>query len=301
MPRSKTPSNSRPKVLVKKKVKVATQKDIVSLQRKIATINNKAKGSIQRNLQTIDEFVTPTSGYPVLFDISNMVYGQQYGCPIYQEQLLGQVQPVARFMAYDPGGDSQTQFWTPNNTDVCNDTHSGRYYPKSASMRFQFSGNPSLDDCRIKIQIFKMKRGAVRPRTGMTPETTNQSLALPSAINGLAGMCTDNFLNPTFFKKLYEKNLYLNSAGDLPETTTQTNTTGNSKFCTINWKFPRNFRMNQTTTGQNYSAENVPYTQPFWCLVSTNDQLATLSDAVNMKLTRMVEWRDEIGSASLTQ
>lgn len=271
----------------------ATRNQVKTLASKVRRLDLAVKGSVQRNLQETSASVTPTEAYPVIFDMTDFCYGVTHGASIYQKSTVtGVVHPVANFNAFDPGDNQGEKFWANNNADLCNDPLSGKYFARFAKMRFKIVGNPSLDDCRIKISIFRMKRGAIRPTTSL-----DSVLALPDSLDGLRYMVTNNMFNPTYFNVLYEKEVYINSAGDLPETTTQTNTTGNSRIINVNWKF-NNMRINQIQTGQSYAPMNRTYTDPIWCMISTNDATA-LGDAVNVSISRHVEWRDEFGAANL--
>jgi hypothetical protein len=280
---------------IQAKARANKQQTVKKLASKVRRLDLAVKGSVQRNLQETSAIVTPTSAYPLLFDMTDFCYGVTHGAKIYQKNAVtGNVEGAAQFNAFDAGDVPAEKFWNANNLDVCNDPTSGKYFARFAKMRFIISGAPSLDDTRVKISIFKMKRGTIRPQGA----DTENVLALPDSLDGLRYMVNTNMFNPTYFNVLYEKEIYLNSAGDSPELTTQTNTTGNSRFINLKWNF-NNLKINQVTTGQDYAPKNRTYTDPIWCLISTND-LSAAGDAVHVKIRRHVEWRDEFGAANLS-
>lgn len=272
----------------------ARSNQVKTLASKVRRLDLAVKGSVQRNMQETSATVTPTAGYPLLFDITDFCYGASHGAKIYQKNsITSNIEGAAQFNAAEMGDVAAEKFWENNNLDVCNDPLSGKYFAQYAHMRFLISGNPSLDDTRVKISIFKMKRGSIRPQGA----DESHVLALPDSIDGLRYMVDTNFFNPTYFKVLYEKEVYIDSAGDVPETTTQVNTTGNSRHFELKWQF-KNLKINQVKTGQDYAPKNRTYTDPIWCLISTND-FSSVTDAVNVKIRRVVQWRDEFGAANL--
>lgn len=279
---------------IQAKARANRQTQVKTLASKVRRLDLAVKGSVQRNLQETSATITPTAAFPLLFDMTDFCYGHAHGAKIYQKNsVTGNIEGAANFNAAEVGDVPGEQFWLNNNLDVCNDPLSGKYFARFAKLRFLINGSPSLDDTRVKITIFKMKRGTIRPQGA----DESQVLALPDSLDGLRYMVNTNMFNPTYFNVLYEKEVYLNSAGQVPETTTQTNTTGNSRYINLKWNF-NNLKINQVKTGQDYAPKNRTYTDPIWCLISTNDA-TSLTDAVHIKIRRHVEWRDEFGAANL--
>lgn len=266
--------------------KVNNLSKAVSLNRKLAY------GHIQRNLQISSATLVPTASYPVCFQASNFSQGGTLA-PFYQITSTGSIGQPAHFSSYDIVNNG---FWAQNNTDI---PDTGQYRALYANYRFKIEGNSSLDATRIRIDFIQPRASSLRNAT-----SSSQALVLPQALSALGGLCIYNMLNPTYFKRIATKTVMIDSNTNLlgagtgvSETTGHNSTTPNVKYCNFMLKINKN--MYQATSGTNYTYQNNAFANNIWCVISTDDEESTVSDAVNVKVTRQVVWRDTKGSSSL--
>jgi len=297
---------------------------IRALANKVAWNSQKLHGALQTNLQTVSWADTGDdirSQYPLLMDLTNFTSDNTTGnipdayCAAIRKMYstgpgyaVGQVGHWAR--KDFKGLTSATQYCAFNkgNADV---PDTGKYFAVSSSYRFKFKCRGT---CRLRIQIFTVRTGAI------TPYSTFQQLQLPTSLDGLGQMCDGNFLHRKYFKvykdiskvidplndqtsgnfvielgfhhnKLIIQELTnpavapTNPQGTLaPGTPTQGDGTGIYNVVNGNWFEPVNL-----TQGT-----------PLWCLISSDNPGApTNTQDVNKlsldQATRVVKWRDHVG------
>lgn len=121
----------------------------------------------------------------------------------------------------------------------------------------------------------------------------------------------DNRISPLAFKKYMSKTIYMNSApaggsGVHP-------TTANSmefsfklkpnKVCVQNLTTPVS-RIGDIIVGEpdlgDWGPNNVPFTQPLWCVISSNNINNLVPNKVTIKISRRIVWKDKFGSALIT-
>jgi len=317
--RNRKYSNSRSRGINKKKVAVPKTKKrakdytasnaraINSLSRSIAKLKMSQYGRIQQNLQTANGPITPTANYPVLFDATDFSCFRSgppaaQGCQMWQYNALGQLTTTGGFNIQDNLGNP---YWENQNNDIVD---GGCFFPTYVKYFIDVQGLPSLDNTRVRFDFFSVKSSSQIQST-----TSANLVTLPTGLQHLDNMATPhlNRINPIFFKRYLTKTIFINSTKGDPNTK---GTTGNiHKFSVVlRPKKPRyqaistpntpndpDLATPELATSGQYGPYNVPTTAPLWCLVSTDDLVASVSDRVQVTISRKCIWRDSIGSAKL--
>lgn len=181
---------------------------------------------------------------------------------------------------------------------------------KSVKLTFKLLGLPSLDNTRVRIDLFTCKSGAFRPTTAALAST--QDMIMPGALKHLSGMATPtaNKFNPVYHKLVATKWCHINSQ---PASTAGTHpTTENNKYVSFFIKPRKGIVKNQQITvpatpqdeqievaDGDYGPYNVPINQPLWCLISTDDEIASVGDRLQVQIQRECKWCDPIGGAHM--
>lgn len=306
----RAPRPAAPKV--KKTVKTYVRKNaykIADLKKDVMFLKKARHGSIQQNLQTSNTMV-PTSSYPLLTDLTDFTCFRTGSTtppvPARQGCLFYQYTPVGLTAAgpYNVQNFETSPYWKNQNVDQVD---TGKYLPVMAKYTIRVEGRAALDNTRIRIQIFQARASAIIPAT-----STANSLVLPTGLQYLNDLAdpTINRLNPVFFKEYYKlgKTMFINSTKTDQSTK---GTTGNIFYHTFTIR-PKKMK---------YQSETLPYTpsdpaspdddgqfgplsispdSPLWMTISTDDQTGAIGDAVTVRVSRRVMWRDPIGSSSVT-
>lgn len=296
----------------KKTVKTYVRKNaykIADLKRDVRFLKMARYGAVQINFQKTDRTLIPTKSRPVLFDMMDFTCRRAAAPPapassgaiLYQYNALGTA-PIAASTWHINSTLATNPYWLGQNRDI---PDTGKYLPLSAHYVFRVEGNPSLDNTRVRLQVF-----SVKPRTYVPNSVASNNLVLPTALNNLENMAspTENRLSRVHFKCYADKWLFLNSSKTNDDTK---GTSANIKYksITVNPK-KKKVRTQAVTNPEtpmdpdaefpdgNFGPLNVPITTPLWCLISTDDESAVL-DSVEVGISRRVAWRDPIGGAPL--
>lgn len=300
----------------------------LKLQRKVNFLMDARWGPVQKNFQISDLF-TPLASQPVCFDATDFTCRRinsngdlvSYGAPIYQVNTVGT--GLTNPAYFDPAI-NQNPYWDACNADI---PDGGVYKPLYAKYIFQVSGRNSVDDTYIDIKLLQMKKGTFVPQGSAPPATFAQRI-MPYALMHMQYLADySNMINTDFFKVYSTKRLYLNSQTSITAPTPGAGanqsgviqTTGNTKFCHFSIK-PKKVRRQLTSwpsfpgatmstlpgatipddvEGGAFGIFNVPVDQPLWFVISVNDRTALDGDSVQVKVTRMVYWRDPIGNSTV--
>jgi len=282
-------------------------KAINDLSRDIKKLKMSQYGRVQQNFQIANNTVSPTAALPVLFDATDITCfrergGQIFsqGCRMWQYNPLGVLGNPGGFNIQDNLGNP---FWENQNNDIVN---GGCYFPTYIKYFFEISGNRSLDNTRVRVDFF-----SARTNTHIQSTSVADITRLPTALNHLSEMASpqENRLNKVFFKRYITKTVFINSSKTDQYTK---GTTSNIKRFNITLH-PKKARYQADTTPDTkndpdvpaglidtgtFGPYNVPAEAPLWCLISTDDLLAT-GDSVVVNISRICRWRDPIGSAYL--
>lgn len=280
-------------IIRKKPTSMALAKRMNGLARAVNLNRKLAYGHIQRNLHKASATLNPTNYFPICFQASNFGQGST-NAPIYQISSTGSITSAAYWTPYDT---ITNGYWTNNNVDV---PDSGQYRALYANYRFIIQGEPNLDSTQVRIDFIQPRYSSFRNAT-----SSNQALVLPQSLSALGGLTDHNMINPTYFKIIATRMVSLDSLthttstndGTTQTTTGHTATTTNQKHVSVMLKINRN--MYQSLSGTNYNYQNTAYHNQIWCVISTNDLVATASDKVKVFCSRHVCWRDTKGSSSL--
>lgn len=281
-------------------------KAVNSLYRSVRNLKMSQYGSKQVGYHKMTTHVTPIARAPVLFDMLDFsVRHPANGVQVpsgyfYQISTAGALSQVAGWESCQP----TNLFWADEKTDI---PDTGKMFACDMDYTFRIEGIDSLDDTRVRIDVFQQKMSVyyARPNTAV-----GGILALPHALAALDNMATPtlNRINSLYFKKVKTIWKYFNShTGGV---TTQT--TPNIQYASFRMK--PNMLIQQLgtvpavvnnpsdvpVTGGQWGIYNKPLRQSLWCLISTDDATAALpSDAVRVTVTRKVVYRDHVGAAGL--
>jgi len=294
---------------------------IATLLKRVRLTELNAHGCIQSNKQSSVIFGTqpPYGGgsyidvrtqYPVLFNVNNFAsVPSDVGpsplnrrCPIFQMQgASGSAVVTAigdfirkNYQGVGPAIDTvKMSLWAPKNLDV---PDTGKYYAQSSSYRITVQV-PDKFKCRVSILFFTQRSESIPTST-----LASRNLILPEALDGLGQMCEGNYLPRTGFKlyRKYEKII------------DPSNNQSSSKN-TFYFNFEHNKLINQFATvpatpdteipnpGTGWNFNNVPVTQPLWCLISTDmpgipGETGTDRTLTQIQVIRSLKWRDPIGA-----
>ncbi len=267
-------------------------------------------GSTQQNYHALAEQLKPTATSPICFDMNDFTCerGAVLGGRVYQHTASAIPDEVTHWIRNSNG---ENYYWSNDNE---NQPDGGSFLNMDSTYFFSISGNRSLSDTRIRIDLIVQKAGTIFPSFATA---ATESLALPDTLGSFKHLCDpyQNRINPTHFRKIMTKIVYINSS--------KTNahvkgTTGNRVRFSINVKPNRVMIQNETnpqvggglvafdngTTGEqveydrgNFGPLNVPTTQPLWCLISTDDPSG--ADEVLVEVSRRCRWKDVLGSSAL--
>ena len=287
---------------------------INKLTKQVYNLQMSKFGNVQQNYHALAEQLKPAATKPICFDMNDYTCerGVVIGGLVYQHDPAN-VPPsepveVTHWIRNDNG---QNFYWQNQNEDQ---PDAGSYLAMDATYFFSIQGNRSLSDTRIRLDLIVQKEDVSFPSFATA---ATQSLALPDTLQYMKHLCDpyQNRINPTYFRKIMTKIVYINSS--------KTNahvkgTTGNRMRFSVNVKPNRVMIQNETNpqtgggvvafdsggTGEqqeyergNFGPLNVPTTQPLWCIISTDDPNG--GDEVIVEVSRRVRWRDALGSAGL--
>ncbi len=283
---------------------------IDDLKKDVAYLKRARHGALQQNSQNSTVTMVPTADYPIITDLTDFTCYRdalvqppvpaRTGCRFYQWSVAGLVS-AGNYSVQDYVGNP---YWANQNYDQVD---TGKYLPVSAHYTVRVEGRPSLDNTRVRIQVFQARASTIIP-----PSNQNDLLTLPNSLVHLANMAdpTINKLNPIFFKeyKKLGKWMFINSTKTDGDTK---GTTGNifyHKF-SIHPKKPKYQAVTLPNTPNDPAIEpgdgqfgplQCSPDSPLWMLISTDDGSALSGDQVTVRVSRRVVWRDAIGSMKVT-
>jgi len=277
---------------------------VFKLAKQVKALQMSQYGAKQSNIQNlVVDYLTPTASAPLLFDTTDFTCYRSalnnQGCQVYQEDAVGTVPGASGFNIQDWFGNP---FWERQNQDVID---TGKYLPLYVKYTIRIEGQRSLDNTRVRFDLFSAKSKAIVPSQGGAP---SGNVVMPSALVHMHDMAnpTKNKLNPFYFTKYGSKTYFINSTKTDPNTK---GTTGNIFYHTfvVRPKKPRMQAMtnpfnpelgNPEVPDGNYGPLNVSVDQPLWCMISTDDESA-IGDRVQINISRHCVWRDGQGAAPL--
>lgn len=274
-------------------------------------------GSKQTNFHRLENTLTVSSLNVVCFDavdftcIENASTGSpvnRNGAPIYQwNGVTEEVDINSRWTKEDF---SQNAYWSRMNL---NSVDTAKYLPVYAKYTLRISGNPVVENTRIRVDLVTFKPRSLIPSSG---PATGIDLLLPTALGSLTNLATPtaNRINNVYFKRYFTRFCFLNSAaferegevGEAEDTPPQ-GTTANIKYMsfTVHPKKPRhqaiprptvaNLDDNPSIQDGNFGVLNVGVGTPLWVIISCDDLIST-DNAINIQCSRTVCYRDAIGS-----
>lgn len=308
-------------------------KAINALGRQVKALQMARYGNIQTNLQVQQPTtLIPTQSLPILTDLADFTCARdagdtESGAKYYQYSTAGVLTQAALWQTSPLGTNA---FWQEYN--INRPGEKGQYLPIRAEYSVTITGAPSLDNTRVRFDLFMQKPDSVVQRT--TAQTANQ-LRLPTALNELGAITSPeiNRLNPQYFKKYWTKVFFINSSKTNADTK---GTTGNQvrfRF-SIHPKKPRqqleiapnpvpdtvnaaivdalNEHIDHSdhssdeadaapplpadTVALDYGPYNTVIGSQLWLLISTDDLTSAGIDAVHVNLSRRITWRDHEGT-----
>lgn len=291
-------------------------KSINALSRSVYKLQMSQFGSVQINYQRLGALLTPTDKQPLCLDLSDFSCERVsatgvaiHGGNVYQAAASGSVVNSGIAHWQITGANQVNNIYFNRINQDAPDT--GKFLCMKMTYFFSVSGDANLDDTRIRFDVISQRPGT--NNTHITPLPVNAPLNLPFTLGYMRQLVggIDNRISSQHFKKYVTKTVYINSKpsinpGDLQGTSANTQqfslTFTPNKLCVQNYTNPIFTPGNQSTAdislGQ-WGPNNVPTTQPLWLIISTDDKVATVGDAVNVKIARKIVWRDHLGSAKL--
>lgn len=280
---------------------------INSLSRDVKYLKMARYGAVQKNLQVLNNAVTPTSTQPVFCCVNNIqadnpTSGSQ-GCPWYQLSAAGGSTVVARFVQ-----NNQTYF-DQMNDDIID---GGIAHIGKLKLTFRIFCSPDngvqISNKRVRIDLFKQ-----RSRALVTPLSLGDIQQLPSvaAQQKLLNMANPalNKWAPEYFHLIQTKWVTLNPSKVDPD---DKGTGLALKY--VSMDVPRKYlgRVTQQTTNPQYpggpdtdgvgwNVSNMPINQRLWVCISSDDPntFPGTDPEIEVSVQRYVSWRDTTGSSAL--
>lgn len=297
---------------IKKTTKTYVKKNamsVVRLRRDVNYLKRSQHGSIQQNMQNSQVDMVPIATRPILTDLTDFTCFREstitpplptfQGAQFYQYDSLGN---LATTGGYDIQDYEDSPYWSNQNLDRVD---TGKYLPVMARYTVRVEGRNSLDNTRVRLQVFQAKAKALVPSNIL-----NQTLILPTGLQHLTNMAdpTLNRLNPVFFReyKKLGKTFFINSTKTDASTK---GTTGNIMYYTFTIR-PKKMKyqsltapytpddQNPEAVDGNFGPLQISPESPLWLLISTDDATA-VNDQVRVRVSRRVVWRDSIGSSRI--
>lgn len=296
---------------------------INKLSKQVYQLQMSSYGSMQQNLHSLSLPLIPTSTTPLCLDLTdftcsrgNAVAGTFVGgARIFQARTAP---PQYETRAYWQRNSLllDNPYWRNMNADQ---PDTGKYLAMNATYFVEVSGRPNLDNTRIRFDVVSAKPNSIHqpPIPGTT--TSNDPLVLPETLKHHKYLAQPhiNRINPLFFKKYFSKTVFINS------TKSDVNTKGTTaNIHRFSFRIKPNKVVEQVKSnpqvgygavvdensgavGQqaeeplgNWGPRNIDPLTPLWLIISSDDDVASVGDQVNIQMSRRVCWRDHIGSAN---
>jgi len=293
---------------------------INALAKKVYQLELSKYGKVQQNFHKLERTLVPTNVQPLCFDLTDFTCARNIvsGGAVWQHGLVPpvNVSPASYWIK----AQSANYYWNNDNDDQ---PDGGAYLAKMATYFVEVIGNVALSNTRVRFDVISQKSNALLPNAQSIVDQN-----LPDTLNDmkhLAEFGTCNRINPTFFKKYFTKTVYLNSSklDRARKGTTSNNirfsfTIRPNKVCIQNETNPQvgggivaddtdpTIMDQQVEIDRgNFGPNNVPATQPLWCLISTDDPKdpdplppGQQPHKVEVRIHRRIVWADALGSSS---
>ena len=290
-------STKRPKA-----ARYALAKRVDQLSKAVKANTRARYGELQMSNQVLSNGVVPIASHPLVFCLDEFHVARHpvtatagNSASVYQLNTLGTLTSAAHFQNYNHDGSiiaAQYDGWLGLRADT---QDSGKYLATSASYTFRLVANPSLDDTRVQLTFFRLKKTNYQNRPQMTLEMMLQSGK--HLLNG-------NRLSPTIYNILFTKSFYFNNTAS----TTVRGTGPRSRRWSHYFKMNKLVKQNVTQPASQGTvtpdgAWKVETGQrdvysPIYCMINCDDQTAVPpSDKIQIDITRVVRWKDPEGSA----
>lgn len=292
---------------------------INSLSRQMYKMQMQAYGAVQQNFHSLERTLIPTRSAPICLDLTDFTSKS-----IVNNQIVVNgarcFQAIAASPYYSKVSNwrsstiiANNPYWKANNQDS---PDTGKYLAMSAAYFVDIRGNANLDNTRIRFDLVSQKPEGIVP-----PAVGGVAGVLPFTLRYLTHLAEPhvNRINPVYFKKYWSKTVFINSQ---PSGTSGVKaTTANIQRFSFKIKPNKVCQQLQTnpqvgdvpivdeTTGDvelqaeigggNFGPFNVPATQPLWLIISTDDAIASVGDAVEIRMSRRIVYRDHVGASNL--
>lgn len=322
VPRKRTrysaPSSKRAVPVPRKKATSYVRKNSLAINR-IARVQRTLRNMSYGTLQTSFQQATRNSGgggnllqfwfdsqHPYLFDMGDFTRttssgtNPRVGCRIFGisdvvDSVSGTTTPTVTSQGHWQNAQADNSYYTGPQLDIID---TGKHLPVYGDYTFKFLGHAIKRPTRITLTTMVLKtRNFVNTHGNMT------NRLLPTGLTQMRDMAdpTKNQISKEFFKVYSNKVITLKPQGNT------TWTLDGMAICKMSVR-PKKLRT-QDFTGPvdpmdptpemadgNYGHLNVPLGQPYWLLISTDEDPGN-SSSVNMFISRKVAWRDHIGAA----
>lgn len=298
------------KVTVRKTVRLAPKRAVNRNRLAIRRLGMRLYGQIQKCCVVGTVKLFPTTLKPILFDMSD--FTRKYSTPeydhnshgglIYQLDAAGALAQAAQWQL--PAAVISNNPFMQFQNDIVD---GGKYLAMWNYTQLRIAGLPQVSNVRVRVQVFTQNMNAVyNTQTPNPPDSL-----LPDALvhlKQMANFTVGNFLPKKFFKIIYDRTVFMNSAS-VPSQGAH-GTTANVKYLNVPWK-PRGgklVRQRITAPTSNTGATTLPepsrgYFGPdvrnpgelTWCLISCDDRA---SDDPQIEITFKSKrcWRDAQGA-----
>lgn len=298
----------RPALTVRRKVPLATKREVSRNRASIARVKMMMYGSLQKNLVRADRMnMVFDSDRPILFSMDDFTrkntdgISNDLGGRVYQKGLVsGSIDAIASFQRTTPVVSSPYhEDW---NDDTCS---SGKYKLRSNRMTLVFDSAAGIQDCYIKVQFIRQKFNRFT--------IAHDDQVFPDGILHLTDLArpeVGNNLPVKYFQVLQTRRCYINSE----KTGVTKGTTGNIKRVNMSYAPKGGKLIKQLTTyppvqgvrpdpalpeveGGWFGPSNRGGGSIIWCLISTNhvqtDPQAPTGPRVS--ITQLRSWFDSVG------
>ena len=294
---------------------------INSLTKKVYELELSKYGKVQQNFHKLEKVLKPSNTKPLCFDLTDFTCVRNIinGGSVWQHNLNPplNISTASHWVK----AQSQNYYWNNNNDDQ---PDGGAYLAKLATYFVEVKGNLALSNTRVRFDVISQKPDALLPNSQSVIDQT-----LPDTLNDmkhLADFGTCNRINPVYFRKYFTKTVYINSTKlDRNTKGTTSNimrfsfTIRPNKVCIQNETNPQvgggivaddndpTIQDQQVEIDRgNFGPNNVPATQPLWCIISTDDTEdpdplppGQQAKNVEIRIHRRVVWADVLGSSAL--
>lgn len=292
---------------------------INKLSKQVYSLQMKSFGSIQQNLHSLARPLIPTSTTPLCLDLTDFTCerGNVPAGTFQQGARVFQAGPLPPYYSTASNWERNAVtidnlYWKNQNADQ---PDTGKYLAMNATYFVEVKGRPNLDNTRIRFDVISQ-----RPEAILQPSPSSVPLVLPDSLKYCTHLAQPhiNRINPVYFKKYFSKTVFINSSKNDAQTKGTTANIQRFSFRITPKKIVEQVQTNpelgygavvDENTGTvglqqeeplgNFGPRNVSPTQPLWLVISSDDDIASVGDQVEVLMSRRVVWRDHVGAANL--